>query len=175
MKALQKELAPGERLAWIGRPIPIRLATRKVGFAVIGALLFGVGLFYAAPLFLKSPSLLGGVFVFPILGGLLTSIAWPIWTYVDGTWTVYAISDRRILIIKDCWLYDFDSYAPADIQKIKSSEREDATGNVIFRTERSEWLFLLRYLPPPISLLSLFDTERDIGLFAVKEVTSPGN
>lgn len=135
-----------------------------------GVLLFGVCLFYAAPLFLKSPSLLGGVFVFPILGGLLASMAWPIWTYVDGTWTVYAISDRRILIIKDCWLYDFDSYVPADIQKIKSSERRDGTGNVIFRAERSEWLFLLAFLPAPISWASILDTEKVIGFFAVEEV-----
>jgi len=156
LSSLRAEMVPEEHLVWVGQPKPVVLALRGLPFALIGAGLFGFGLFHAAPAFFGSQNVFNGIFAAGTLVGLLCSVAWPCWLFIDAGWTIYAISDRHILIIKDCWLYDCNSYTPtpARLQKIVSRVHSDGTGNVVFRVEHRV----------------LGDRDVEIGFFGIADV-----
>ncbi len=140
----QAQLEAGERLLWYGRPDPKR---QLLGSLVV--LLFGIpwtafALFWTAAASglvwgemgfgWHSLFALWGV-PFVLVGfGMLGS---PYWLYRKAQRTVYAITNRRALIISGTRTREIQSYTARDIGIIERSERANGKGDVMFATAAS--------------------------------------
>ncbi|HKQ57467.1 MAG TPA: hypothetical protein VJY35_06335 [Candidatus Eisenbacteria bacterium] len=131
------QMNPGERLLWSGCPTP--------GAAALGALpatLFGIP-FTAFALFWiwgasqgieKAP---GPFKFFPLFGipflcvGLGMLLA-PLWAWLGARRTVYAVTERRALIITGNGSRTVRSYSGQDIGEITRVEAADGRGTVYF-------------------------------------------
>lgn len=136
----QQELDSGERLLWAGRGSPGRLAIKG-----IAATLFGIP-FTAFSLFWMYMA--AGQRVPDISGGRMTDYFWmfgvpfllvgcgmlllPLWLYWQGTRTVYAVTDRRALIITGGRSRTVKSLGPADTARVERKEHGDGTGDLVF-------------------------------------------
>jgi hypothetical protein len=144
---VQAELVTGERLLWVGQPLPRRyllfsipivlFAIPWTGFAVFWVLtasgmLFG-GMGNNAP----GP---GGFFAcFPLFGlpfiliglGLFSS---PYWLLRKARRTCYALTDRRAIIWEPGVFSSISvrSYGPDQLKRIRRNQRADGTGDLIF-------------------------------------------
>ena len=99
------EFGKGERIVWIGQPIRSRLARSSLPIALFGVPFTAFAFFWIMTasgmkgLGFPGPS---GFFVlfgipFVLVGlGMLTS---PLWMYLKAGRTVYAVTDRRALVI----------------------------------------------------------------------------
>ncbi len=134
---IQRELDAGENLLWSGAPDPARAATRSIAPAIIGVFVTGFALFWMAGAhFVTSsvPANFGppGAKLFPLFGLIfvfagLALIASPFLGFAKATTTIYAVTDRRLLIVAGS---DVRSFLPRDIQSVE--RRGDTTGDIIF-------------------------------------------
>jgi hypothetical protein len=58
----------------------------------------------------------------------------PLWAYLKGRNTVYAVTNQRVLIISGDRSRSVKSCTPADIIAVDHRERPDGTGDVLIRT-----------------------------------------
>jgi hypothetical protein len=139
------ELESGERLLWSGQPDPRRSMIRSIPIVLFGIPWTAFAVFWTAgaagftlPDFDKPAEL---IFVlFPLFGvpfilvglGMLTS---PYWAYRKAQKTLYAVTDRRVLIASFGRSKKVESYFEQDIGDISRTERADGSGDIIFRTE----------------------------------------
>ena len=139
------ELQRGEKLLWVGKPLPIRLIMqeRKV---VVAAILLVIVLIALAMIILIFPNshllslhLLGmgfsfGLIVvgFVLLG--LTYFARPIYDYIMAIRTIYAVTDRRALILKGT-LRGRVAQSYKQIDQVKRRTLIKGKGDVIFGSE----------------------------------------
>lgn len=141
---LESEMAGGERIEWQAMPIP-----RWIEPATIAMVLFGIpwtafavfwtfGAAYGVshspgPWFLSFFPLFGLPFI--LVGiGLLSS---PFWSRRRARNTIYAITDRRALIIQGARSVETKSFGPDALAEITRRERRNGTGDVLF--SRKEW------------------------------------
>jgi len=138
----QGELEPGEKLLWVGRP-----DARRVGMQSIGLLFFGIvwtafSIFWVAMAFVgTSQSHSPGSIAFPLFGVPFVLIgccmlAAPFWAYRKGLTTVYAVTNRRALIISGAGARSVKSYSKDDIGAIERTERADGSGDVSFARQQ---------------------------------------
>jgi hypothetical protein len=122
------EMAPGESLVWADRAMP--RAARLWPITLFGMLVFAFALFWTARAWQAGGAL--AIFGLPFLcigAGLLGA---PWWQPKRTRHTVYAISDQRLLIIRDWPTRVVRSFAPQDIGRL---ERDDGSGDLVFREE----------------------------------------
>jgi hypothetical protein len=134
-------LGTEECLLWSGRPDARRIAAlQTLPIFILAAPWIAVVLYWTASSFaFRLPeftfdSLLG---IWPFFGLLvalfgLTLLALPWLAYRKATRTVYAITDRRCLIIIAGKRNYVDAYGQEDISAIKRIERRNGTGDLIF-------------------------------------------
>lgn len=137
----QAQLDAGERLLWYGRPDPKR---QMMGGLVL--MLFGIpwtafALFWtgAASGLIWGERPIGWHSLFGLFGvpfvlvgfGMLLS---PYWAYRRAQRTVYAITNRRALIISGRFVRKIQSFAVPDIEIIERTERRNGKGDVMFAT-----------------------------------------
>ncbi len=84
---------------------------------------------FPAPLF----ALFGIPFVL-VGAGMLFS---PIFFYRSALRTVYAITDRRAIVIEGNWTQQIQSYLPSQLGSFQRQQRSDGSGSIIFREEVS--------------------------------------
>ena len=135
---VKRELESGERLVWMGQPIP-----RYFNAISTGAFLFAIPWTAFAIFWIcgaagfKYPDFHeGGFSFFPLFGvpfvliglGMLFS---PVWTYRKAFKTVYAITDRRAITFDAGWTTTIRSYLPNQLRNIHRKERRDGTGDVV--------------------------------------------
>ena len=146
-------MSPGERLYWVGRPNPMRLARRNLTRPLFGLFWtamvyfmftqvrsFGSG--FRSP-FSSSFSNFATIFqlmlgVFFLIGlGMIFS---PLWNYLKARFTVYALTDERALIINRLPTQNVRSYSTRNIDKVerRGSEFE---GDVIFGSETRTYTY----------------------------------
>lgn len=141
----QQELDSGEPLLWAGRGSPGRLAMKG-----IPATLFGIP-FTAFSIFWMYMA--AGQRVPDVSGGRITDYFWlwglpffavgcgmllvPLWLYWQGTRTVYAVTDRRALIITGERSRTVKSIGPADAARVERKEHGDGTGDLVFESADS--------------------------------------
>jgi hypothetical protein len=147
---VRSELAPGERLLWVGQPRPGRFARSAIPIALFGIPFTAFALFWIA---MASGMLVGGfrggnngpggfgaLFAcFPLFGvpfllvglGMLTS---PYWLRRLARRTCYALTDRRAILWQAGWLggVEVRSYGPADLTKLRRTEYADGGGDLVF-------------------------------------------
>jgi hypothetical protein len=137
------ELAKGERIAWIGQPIPSRFARSIIPIALFGIPFTAFAFFWIAGAsgsrFPGVPSAFG---FFPLFGipfvlvglGMLLS---PLWMFYRAGRTVYAVTDRRALLIERGLLGQVTvrSFEPASLNDVTRTQYVDGSGNLIFLRE----------------------------------------
>lgn len=154
-RRLDDELDSGERLLWAGQPDPGRMA-RQGGclvafgipwtlFAVFWTVMAsGIGGAVSGGFSGRSvgPGALFGLFGLPfiVIGiGLLTA---PLWMARKAQRTVYAVTDKRAIILEGGFGGSFSvrSLAPPLLADRARNQRADGSGDLVFtRTRQTEW------------------------------------
>ena len=132
------ELAPGERLAWEGRPVPGRLALGVLPIAAVGVGVAGFGLFWMASSQLgQGMGFASFGLVFLLAGaGMVLSPAWFGW---KGARMRYAITDRRAIVCEPRLGTGVEvrSYRPEALGNVVRRQRFDGSGDLIFEEIRT--------------------------------------
>ena len=141
----QREIEAGEEILWADRPNPSRMSTRTLPIMLFGIPFTGFAVFWIVSAY--SISNVGPSFgrtgidnFFPLFGipfvliglGMLLS---PLFAFHKGTKTVYALTNRRALIIEGGSSRSVKSYAFRDMENLERVERADSSGDLIFLRE----------------------------------------
>ena len=130
----QAQLEPGERLLWHGKPDPKRGLLATIPLVLFAIPWTGFSVFWmaaASGLFFDSEP--GWMSLFELFGvpfvliglGMLTS---PYWLYKKAKLTVYALTNRRAMIITGRATKKVQSFAASDMGLIERTERRDGRG-----------------------------------------------
>ena len=132
--AVNRELRSGEELVWCGRPDPHK-------YAISSTQWYGVlfGIFWTAMVVSMAWKSYPNNNLSPILvvfvGVGIAMVGTPLWNYIQGRWTIYAVTTQRLLTITMGIWRSVKSYTPADIDEIECKHTGDGTGSIIFRRE----------------------------------------
>lgn len=154
-KRLDNELDTGEPLLWAGQPNSRRMAGQTVGlvffgipwtaFAIFWTLTAsGIGGLATGGVSGRSfgPGATFGLFGLPFIAigiGLLTA---PLWMARKAQRTVYAVTDKRAVILEGGFGGSFSvrSLAPPLLADRARNQRADGSGDLVFtRTRQTEW------------------------------------
>jgi hypothetical protein len=143
----QSELQSGESLSWTGTADPRRAALASLPAAIFGVPFAGFALFWisvasrATHAVSKSPhnSFVGGFSVFPLFGVPflligMTMVLAPLWALLKAKSTVYAVTNRRVMVISGSKNRSVKSFTPADILSVEHRERPDGSGDIVLMT-----------------------------------------
>lgn len=148
--ALQRELDPGERLVWSGRPRPdlaLRSALANAWLLLLLGVLLGAFMIAAAvrlwirPVEVPIEPGAAGLSILIILMGVAL-ITWilsePSRVASRARRTIYAITDRRALVITRSrrGVVEERDFAPDETRHILRVERPDGSGDIIFESPR---------------------------------------
>ncbi len=135
----QGQLDSGERLLWSGTPDAAGVALGALPAALFGVPFFAFAAFWIWGAYTATHARhTAGPFVFfPLFGvpfllvglGVLTS---PLWAWLTALKTVYAVTDRRVMIITGTGMRMVQSYGPADLGDLTHVERADGRGSLSF-------------------------------------------
>jgi hypothetical protein len=138
-KTVSQELESGEKLVWSGKPDPVR--EMSAGFALwlfaIPWTAFALFWMWGASGISRPSSQSTENFIFSLFGLPFVLIGFamlsaPIWIYSKSKRTVYAITDKRVLIIEKGKSRTVYSYGSQNLGSIKRTERADGSGNLTF-------------------------------------------
>jgi hypothetical protein len=143
----QSELQSGESLYWTGAADPRRAAIAALPASLFGIPFAGFALFWITGAYhatsamsrSSSNSFTKGFAVFPLFGlpflliGLGVILA-PLWVYLKGLSTVYAVTNQRVMIISGSSTRSVKSVTPADIVSVDHRERPDGSGDIVILT-----------------------------------------
>ena len=143
----QSELQSGESLYWTGSADPTRSAVSAIPAALFGIPFAGFALFWISQAYRATSSMTSsshnsfasGFKVFPLFGlpflliGLAIVLA-PLWAFLSGGKTVYAITNQRVMIITGGNTRSVKSLTPADIVSVEHRERPDGSGDIVLLT-----------------------------------------
>ena len=143
----QSELQSGESLYWTGTANPGRAALSSLPAAVFGIPFAGFALFWMSTAFhatsamhkSSSNGFTNSFRVFPFFGlpfllvGLGIVLA-PLWAYLKGRTTVYAVTNQRVMVISGGNNRSVKSYTPSDIVGVEHRERPDGSGDIVILT-----------------------------------------
>src|SRR4029077_6481957 len=143
----QSELQSGESLYWAGTADPLRAAVAALPAALFGIPFAGFALFWVTQAYhatsamskSSSNAFTNGFRVFPLFAlpflfvGLGIILA-PLWAFLKGGSTVYAVTNQRVMIISGGGNRSVKSVTPADIVSIDHRERPDGSGDIVITT-----------------------------------------
>jgi len=141
-RRVERVLEQGERLHWVGRPDPGKGtamdALQGLGLAVLFA---GAGAFIQ----FDPAGLAGGfdegerfVASLPLMVAALVALLIPIWRYLAVGATIYAVTDKRAVILYRFplpWTKSFQSY---DMNCLETTSHGGGAGSVVFRWDRRD-------------------------------------
>jgi hypothetical protein len=136
---INRQLDPGEGLLWSGSPEPMRMALSAMPATALGIPFTGFAAFWiymAYTMTSKSPAP-GPWSLFPLFGlpflfiglGMLTS---PLWAFLAAGRVLYAVTNRRALIVGQFFSTKVQSFPHADIHELESVERAGGSGDLYF-------------------------------------------
>ena len=142
----QSELQPAESLNWTGVADPRRAALMALPASLFGIPFAGFALFWITTAYRGTQHLsksgnsfthafgffplFGLPFLFIGLGVVLT----PLWAFLKGLSTVYAVTNQRVMIITGGNSRTVKSVTPADIISVDHRERPDGSGDIAILT-----------------------------------------
>lgn len=172
---IEDELLDGEELLWAGRPTPFRAmgssSLISAGVA-LGMLLLVQGIIFGSrsmtfsattsmPMMGPPPAFFT-LFTLIILLVFAVVLLSPLWQLLNAYKTIYAITDRRILILDGVLSQTTTTYSADDIERIERRSYGNGRGDIIFRHEtrahryRSSAGFRrTRYYTQPIGLFGI--------------------
>jgi hypothetical protein len=143
----QSELQSGESLYWAGTADPRRAAFAALPTAIFGIPFAGFALFWVTQAYHATSAMsrssnnafTNGFRLFPLFGipflfvGLGIILA-PLWVFLKGASTVYAVTNQRVMIITGGNSRSVKSFTPADIVSVEHRERPDGSGDIVILT-----------------------------------------
>src|SRR5688500_4637586 len=153
---MQAELEPGEKLVWLGQPLPRLMARRAWLITLFGIPFTAFAAFWivmagGAAVFTRDIAPGGGPFrffgvCFPLFGlpflvvgvGMLFA---PLWARRTAARTAYALTDRRAIVRRGRAFGSVDvrSYRPQDLPSMSRHERADGSGDLVFQEVYSSY------------------------------------
>jgi hypothetical protein len=137
--AIRRELLPGEGLRWLGRQSRASQAARAVPAIAIGVLFMalsagGISVMLAAAHPDAFEVTLAVLFaLFSLLGLVLAAVG--VMVSVGLLPVAYAVTDRRVLIVRDGVWRKVSQFTPQDIVAVHKTERPDGSGGLVFRLQ----------------------------------------
>jgi hypothetical protein len=133
------ELAKGERIVWIGRPIAWRFALPSVPILLFGIPFTAFALFWigAARGFPGAGVPVFALFGIPFVVVGLCMLLSPFWMLYRAGRTAYVVTDRRALVIEHgpFGRVMVRSFEPENLAVLSRTQHADGSGNLIFRRE----------------------------------------
>ena len=143
----QSELQSGESLYWTGTADPRRLALTALPASIFGIPFAGFALFWISQAYHATSAMskssnnafTNGFKVFPLFGlpflliGLGVILA-PLWAFLKGGNTVYAVTNQRVMVITGGGNRSVKSCTSADIVSVEHRERPDGSGDIVITT-----------------------------------------
>ena len=138
---INRQLDPGEGLLWSGAPSPARMALSALPASVGGIPFSAFAAFWIYTAFTmtsKSTSSPGSPWrLFPLFGlpflliglGMLTA---PLWAFLGAGRMLYAVTNKRALIITNFFSTSVKSYSHSEIREVQRVERAGGTGDLYF-------------------------------------------
>ena len=157
------ELAPDERLIWADRPLPRATERRATGIIAFGMVLALVALYWTAQAWAAGLAIAWVGLPFMALG---IGFAISPWWRGPRAGLVYAVTDRRLLILRGGPKPRVRSFGPADLKELEVQERPDGSGDLIFQRRTV-------LVPAPVdeeSRRRAMPRIRHIGFFAIHDV-----
>jgi len=148
---VQGELSADERIVWVGQPSPFALVRMRWQMAAFGLFMTFFALFWlATTLFFVGSATENGpplaiLVMFPlaglaVLGGGLYFLSTPLRYWRKAKRTVYAVTDRRVLIVEPGRVQSFE---PGDLQQLERQDKGNGRGNLIFREEQGNLMLAM--------------------------------
>ncbi|MEM8949603.1 MAG: hypothetical protein AAGA21_04100 [Pseudomonadota bacterium] len=159
----RSQLVEGERLIWAETSLPSSARRRVFPISILGWLFLLLTLAWLVKAAVTSTWLL--IMGLPFLLAALALAVLPWWWPLVTRYTIYAISDQRLLIIQTWPRRRVTSYGPEDIDVVERQERKDGSGDLIFRREEHR---KLAHHHDPKGKRRV--GERAIGFFGVPDV-----
>jgi hypothetical protein len=140
------ELAPGERLVWVGQPLPGLYRLRSIPLLIVGVFFLGFTvLWFGMSLGMGAFAVgagegMGGLFACFSLFGLIPAVVGvllvtsPLWMASVARKTVYALTDKRAIIWEPSLFsaVQVRSYAASGLGAMTRNERGDGSGDLVF-------------------------------------------
>lgn len=137
---ISSQLDPGEGLLWSGAPSASRLARSALPTMVFGIpfTAFAVFWIYTAFTATSKSSQPGSAWsLFPLFGvpflliglGMLTA---PLWAFLSAGRTLYAVTNRRALIVSGAFSTTVKSFTHTEIHELQRVERAGGSGDLYF-------------------------------------------
>jgi PH (Pleckstrin Homology) domain-containing protein len=142
----QSELQGGESLLWSGPANPGRSALSALPATLFGIPFAGFAFFWMSTAYRGTHNLANhhnalasgfsmlSLFGLPFLLIGLGMILAPLWVYLKGRSGVYAVTNRRVMLITGTTSRSVKSIIPTDIAEVDYRERPDGRGDVLIRT-----------------------------------------
>lgn len=142
-EALQAQLEPGEPVFWATRPDARRMAREVLPLVLFGTLPLGFGVLWVVSCLgfgwigpVPVGLLMGLVGLVPLGLGLLLVTA-PAWVALAARRSVYAVTDRRALLVATFPRRLVESTPPEGLRSLEVTRRADGSGDIAFRPRRS--------------------------------------
>jgi hypothetical protein len=169
------EMADGETLIWADMSSTSSARRRVLPLSLLGWLLLLLALIWMAKAASASFSLL--ILGLPFLLSALALALLPWWWPRITRHTVYAMSERRLLMIQTWPRRRVTSYGPDDIDVVERRDYKDGTGDIVFRREehrrqrhRHDPQGKRRVSDRPIGFFGVPDARRvEMAIWALKE------
>ncbi|MCP4710062.1 MAG: PH domain-containing protein [Planctomycetes bacterium] len=132
---LDGEVDKDEELIWQGQPNPKRFLLFTIPIVIFGVIWTGMLIFMltmALGFGNGGPGMLILLFLIPFFlvgAGMLSS---PYWAMRASKKTIYAVTDKRAIIIKKGWSTRIQSVRPEKLVNISKRIRGDGSGDLIF-------------------------------------------
>ena len=164
LEEVRDQISPGEIVVWAEHAGAFREALRILPTALIGIPFLAFALFWTFGAWQAASAEEEGILFFPLFGLIFVAVGIamvlaPIWGYAVGLSTLYAITNRRLLIIRRFPTRRVVSYEPHDIEAVERRDRGGG-GDIFFGQEsRSAKV-----------VFPVFTPVQRVGFFGIPEV-----
>jgi len=138
-EAIESEMGPEETIAWCARPRASRFAWRAMPLVLVGLPFTAVVLFWfvgitgaACEEAGKGETLFVVLFGMPFLLIGLGMLSAPLWMIRKARRTVYAVTNRRALILERGRNLRVHSFGPEALHRVEKRVKSDGSGDLIF-------------------------------------------
>lgn len=151
---VETELQPGERITWMGQPVPQLFARSAWPIVLFGIPWTAIALFWTGGVVwavLKSNGP-GVVKIFPMFGlpfilvgfGMLSA---PFWARRRARQSVYVLTDRRAIVVAGSWrgTITIRSFEPEKLKDLRRTQHKDGSGDLLFSQDTRRYGYGDRY------------------------------
>jgi len=135
-RVIERELESGERVRWLGQPVPDKLASTGRKFMLFAIPLTAFAVFWTA--LVTWIAGLFGLFGLPFIGIGVFMFTYPQRLRQAARKTVYALTDKRAIVAAPTSLVrvsdalHFESYMPMELRSLTRTEAADGSGDLVF-------------------------------------------